>query len=86
MKITDGRHPILDATLAGGKSFVPNSVHLSREGTRALVVTGPNMGGKSCFIRQVALIAVMAGTSYIFLIRPILRNKSVIIATSSATF
>ena len=37
LRIVDGRHPILDATLAGGQSFVPNSVHLCSEGTRALV-------------------------------------------------
>ena len=60
IRIRDGRHPILDATLAGGKSFVPNSVELRADGTRALVVTGPNMGGKSCFIRQTALACVMA--------------------------
>ena len=60
VRIRDGRHPILDATLTGGKTFVPNSVDLRADGTRALVVTGPNMGGKSCFIRQTALACVMA--------------------------
>ena len=58
LRIVDGRHPILDATMA--ETFVPNSVNLRGDGTRALVVTGPNMGGKSCFIRQVALISIMA--------------------------
>jgi DNA mismatch repair protein MSH3 len=41
-------------------SFVPNDVHLSSEATRALLVTGPNMGGKSSYVRSVALIAIMA--------------------------
>ena len=60
--ITKGRHPILDATLAGGKSVVPNSVELGGRETEknAIVITGPNMGGKSCFVRQTALLVIMA--------------------------
>lgn len=41
-------------------AFVPNDVHLSSEETRALLITGPNMGGKSSYVRSVALIAIMA--------------------------
>ena len=41
-------------------SYVPNDVELQGEGPRCMVITGPNMGGKSSFIRQVALITVMA--------------------------
>ena len=59
IRFVDGRHPTLEAVLDPG-SFVPNSVDLRNDGVRALVVTGPNMGGKSCFIRQVALLALMA--------------------------
>ena len=41
-------------------AFVPNDIHLSSEETRALLITGPNMGGKSSYVRSVALIAIMA--------------------------
>ena len=59
IRFVDGRHPTLEAVLDPG-SFVPNSVDLRNDAVRALVVTGPNMGGKSCFIRQAALLALMA--------------------------
>ena len=58
LEIIDGRHPVLDAHLLD--DFVPNSIELHSERTRALVITGPNMGGKSCYIRQVALLSIMA--------------------------
>ena len=58
LKVVDGRHPVLDAHLLD--SFVPNSIDLDSERTRALVITGPNMGGKSCYIRQIALLSIMA--------------------------
>ena len=58
LSFEDGRHPVLEAHLLD--SFVPNSIDLSSDGTRAVVITGPNMGGKSCYIRQVALLSVMA--------------------------
>ena len=57
MNILEGRHPVLDAHLL---DFVPNSIELDAQSTRALVITGPNMGGKSCYIRQVALLCIMA--------------------------
>ena len=60
LRIDRGRHPILDAMMPPGKTYVPNSASLAEDGVRALVITGPNMGGKSCFIRQTALIVVMA--------------------------
>src|SRR5881409_2452485 len=57
--IKDGRHPVLDQTLVEEK-FVPNDTSLDGETMRLAVVTGPNMAGKSTYIRQVALIVLMA--------------------------
>jgi DNA mismatch repair protein MutS len=57
--IKDGRHPVLDQTLVEEK-FVPNDTSLDGENLRLAIVTGPNMAGKSTYIRQVALIALMA--------------------------
>ena len=56
--ITAGRHPMVEQLLLD--AFVPNDVHLSSAQTRALLITGPNMGGKSSYVRSVALIAIMA--------------------------
>jgi DNA mismatch repair protein MutS len=57
--IKDGRHPVLDQTLVEEK-FVPNDTSLDGETVRLAIVTGPNMAGKSTYIRQVALIGLMA--------------------------
>jgi DNA mismatch repair protein MutS len=59
--IKDGRHPVLDQNLVEEK-FVPNDTTLDGENTRLAIVTGPNMAGKSTYIRQVALITLMAQT------------------------
>jgi DNA mismatch repair protein MSH3 len=56
--ITGGRHPMVEQLLLD--AFVPNNIHLSSEESRALLITGPNMGGKSSYVRSVALIAIMA--------------------------
>jgi DNA mismatch repair protein MutS len=61
LEIKDGRHPVLDQNIAGEK-FVPNDVHLDGETCRLIILTGPNMAGKSTYIRQVALLALMAQT------------------------
>ncbi|MFH1417473.1 MAG: DNA mismatch repair protein MutS [Planctomycetota bacterium] len=64
LEIVDGRHPVLDATL--GEQFVPNDCRLSSDENRLLVITGPNMAGKSTYIRQVALLVLLAQTgSYV---------------------
>jgi DNA mismatch repair protein MSH3 len=58
--IRGGRHPMLEAS-SPDTAVVPNDVLLRRDtGPRAAVVTGPNMGGKSCYIREAALIVIMA--------------------------
>jgi DNA mismatch repair protein MutS len=58
-EIRAGRHPVVEAALAGGAAFVPNDCDLSPE-RRLLLLTGPNMAGKSTFLRQNALIVVLA--------------------------
>ncbi|MEO0453419.1 MAG: DNA mismatch repair protein MutS [Verrucomicrobiota bacterium] len=59
LAVEDGRHPVLEQ-LEGAERFVPNDVHLNEEECRCVILTGPNMAGKSTYIRQVALIALMA--------------------------
>ncbi|HEY9106664.1 MAG TPA: DNA mismatch repair protein MutS [Roseateles sp.] len=60
LEIEAGRHPVVQARLAetGGAEFMPNDCRLDAR-TRMLVITGPNMGGKSTFMRQIALIALL---------------------------
>jgi DNA mismatch repair protein MutS len=57
--IRGGRHPVVELT-AAGEIFVPNDAYLDKENNRMMIVTGPNMSGKSTFMRQVALIVIMA--------------------------
>jgi DNA mismatch repair protein MutS len=57
--IEAGRHPVIEASLRS-ESFIPNDVFLDASSHRLLVITGPNMAGKSTYIRQVALIAILA--------------------------
>ena len=59
LTISDGRHPVLDQNLVEEK-FVPNDTELDSERLRLAIITGPNMAGKSTYIRQVALIVLMA--------------------------
>lgn len=59
LHIVAGRHPVVEASLAS-EPFIPNDCHLGGDGPRVLVVTGPNMGGKSTYLRQVALIVLLA--------------------------
>jgi DNA mismatch repair protein MutS len=59
LAITDGRHPVLEA-MAQEERFVPNDTLLDRERRQILLLTGPNMAGKSTYMRQVALIVILA--------------------------
>ncbi len=58
--VRDGRHPVVERALASAGAFVPNDVHLSDTEGQIIVLTGPNMAGKSTYLRQVALIVLMA--------------------------
>nr|XP_020503102.1 DNA mismatch repair protein Msh3 [Labrus bergylta] len=58
--IRDGRHPAIDLLMGEQNQYVPNLTELQGDGRRTMIITGPNMGGKSSYIRQVALICVMA--------------------------
>ncbi len=57
LQIEEGRHPVVEKTVQG---FVPNNAILDSEENRFLIITGPNMSGKSTYMRQVAMIALMA--------------------------
>jgi DNA mismatch repair protein MutS len=57
--IRDGRHPVVERMLPEG-AFVPNDAHLTNEDAQIIILTGPNMAGKSTYIRQVALIVLLA--------------------------
>lgn len=59
IEITAGRHPVLDQQ-AGGERFVPNDTALDGSARRFAIITGPNMAGKSTYIRQVALLTLMS--------------------------
>ncbi|MBN1160867.1 MAG: DNA mismatch repair protein MutS [Dehalococcoidales bacterium] len=59
--IKEGRHPVVERSLADG-DFVPNDIYLSNGDVQLIVLTGPNMSGKSTYLRQVALIVLLAQT------------------------
>jgi len=61
LDIIQGRHPVVE-TMTSGESFVPNDVKLNTENEQIILITGPNMAGKSTFMRQVALIVLLAQT------------------------
>jgi len=58
--ITDGRHPVIEHHLPIGESYVPNSIYLDTDDQQIIIITGPNMAGKSALLRQTALIVLMA--------------------------
>ncbi|MCC7153297.1 MAG: DNA mismatch repair protein MutS [Bryobacterales bacterium] len=61
MRIAGGRHPVIEhLTAREAQRFIPNDTFLNRAGARVAIITGPNMGGKSTYLRQTALIAILA--------------------------
>ena len=60
LDIKDGRHPVIEQMLPVGEHYIANDVHLDRDKQQIIVITGPNMSGKSALLRQTALIVLMA--------------------------
>lgn len=60
LEITDGRHPVIEQQLQAGEAYVANTVRLDPDDQQVVVITGPNMSGKSALLRQTALITLMA--------------------------
>jgi DNA mismatch repair protein MutS len=58
--IKQGRHPVIEAHLPLGESYIPNDLHINNDKDQILLITGPNMSGKSAILRQTALICMMA--------------------------
>jgi DNA mismatch repair protein MutS len=58
--IEEGRHPVVEQTLPPGDPFIPNDMHLDPDDEQILIITGPNMAGKSVALRQVGLIVLLA--------------------------
>ena len=60
IKITKGRHPVIETMMPAGEEFVPNDIFLDNATQQIIILTGPNMAGKSALLRQTALIVLMA--------------------------
>jgi len=58
--ITEGRHPVIEQLLPAGEKYVPNDTNLDSADTQVIIITGPNMSGKSSYLRQVGLIVLLA--------------------------
>ena len=58
--IRQGRHPVIETMMQAGEEFVPNDIYLDNESQQVIILTGPNMAGKSALLRQTALIVLMA--------------------------
>ena len=62
LDIRQGRHPVIETPMPPGEEYVPNDVHLDTEKQQIIIITGPNMAGKSALLRQTALITLLAQT------------------------
>ncbi len=62
LRIEEGRHPVIEQQLPLGEQYIPNDVYLNPEDQQIIIITGPNMSGKSAILRQTALITLMAQT------------------------
>ncbi len=60
LEISEGRHPVIEKQLAIGEEYISNNVTLNRDQQQMIMITGPNMSGKSALLRQTALIVIMA--------------------------
>ena len=60
LKITEGRHPVIEQLLPAGEKYVPNDTVLDPDDSQVIIITGPNMSGKSSYLRQVGLIVLLA--------------------------
>lgn len=60
LSIKDGRHPVIEQQLPPGEPYIPNDIYLDDETQQIIIITGPNMAGKSALLRQTALIVLMA--------------------------
>ena len=60
ISIKNGRHPVIETMMQAGEEFVPNDIYLDNENQQIIILTGPNMAGKSALLRQTALIMLMA--------------------------
>lgn len=60
VSITEGRHPVIERQLPPGEPYITNSVRLANDSTQIMMITGPNMSGKSALLRQTALIVLLA--------------------------
>ena len=60
LKIKEGRHPVIEQQLPLGEQYIPNDVFLDNESQQIIIITGPNMSGKSAILRQTALIVLLA--------------------------
>ena len=60
LDIESGRHPVIETMMAPGEEYVPNDVHMDSKSDQIMILTGPNMAGKSALLRQTALIVLMA--------------------------